>query len=122
MLEVPNCSTGSIKLLEKKKKKTQTGFFRELGTIILNFLRKLPKHTGRRANFLFQYRDYYEALTMKTGWYSQNEPWNKTANGGNKNAFSIKLLHMTEMVCQFSGGEHLLFNKVRLTTKKSYTE
>lgn len=43
---------------------------------------------------------------MKTGWYSQNEPWNKTAKGENKKAFSIKLLNMTEIVCQFSEGEH----------------
>ena len=107
MLEVLNWSTGSIKLLKKKKnKKLKQGFSDKL----LNYsklLRKLRKHIGRRrANLLFQYRDYYDALTMKTGWYSQNEPWNKTAKGENKKAFSIKLLHMTEIVCQFSGGEH----------------
>ena len=39
MLIVPNWSTESIKLL--KKKKIQTEFFRELGKIILNFLRKI---------------------------------------------------------------------------------
>lgn len=51
MLEVPNWSTGSINLLKNKKQKktTQTGFFRELGKIILTFKAATKAHWKKKS-------------------------------------------------------------------------
>ena len=53
MLEVPNWSTGSINLLKKQKQKqkktTQTGFFRELGKIILTFKAATKAHWKKKS-------------------------------------------------------------------------
>lgn len=49
-------------------------------------------------------RDYYEATTMKTGWYSQMN--DETKDSAREKRAPWKAFVYDKNACQFSGGEH----------------